>query len=315
MKKHFEVVPYYPEWPQIFEAEAKVIREALGDNCIEIHHIGSTSVPGLAAKPKIDVIAVVKNPSIVAQQLEKVDIQYRGEYNIPLHYGFSKRGTIDFNLHVYEEWHPEIELNICFRDYLRANNDARDTYARLKYELLSDESSFTKSNSDFSNYTLRKGEYIRTVLKEAGFNRLRMLKCNDQMEWNAAKYFRDTYFFSPLGIDDPYTWTFNHPEHAHLVLYQGTEIIGYAHIQFWPEDRAAIRILVIDEAKRNKKAGSVFLSLCEKWLKVSGVKSIHAESRPTSLGFYVKNGYIEMPFNDGDGHESDPQDIAVGKIL
>ena len=61
-RKHIEVVPYDPEWPEIFERESLKIREALGDNCIAIHHIGSTFVPGLAAKPKIDMIAVVKEP-------------------------------------------------------------------------------------------------------------------------------------------------------------------------------------------------------------------------------------------------------------
>ena len=61
--------------------------------------------------------------------------------------------------------------------------------------------------------------------------------------------------------------------------------------------------------------GSNFLRLIEKWLKSSGIKSIHAESRKESLGFYLKNGYAEMPFNDPDYYESDPSDIGVGKIL
>ena len=276
MKKIIEVVPYDPNWPHIYEKEAALIRQALGGNCLAIHHIGSTSVPGLAAKPKIDIIAVVQDPLLARDQLEKIGIQYRGEYNIPLHYGFSKRGDIDLNLHVYEEFHPEIELNLCFRDYLRSHPNKRDDYARLKEELIQDESSFTKENSPFTNYTLRKGDFIREVLREAGFNRIRMLKCNDNTEWAAAKHFRDTYFFGPHGIDDPYTWTFNHEEHAHLVLYQGTEIVAYAHIQFWPDKRAAIRIIATDENKRNQRFGSSFLTLIEKWLRSLGVKSIHA---------------------------------------
>ena len=142
-----------------------------------------------------------------------------------------------------------------------------------------------------------------------------MLKCNDDTEWSAAKHFRDTYFFAPQAIEDPYTWTFNHSEHAHLVLYEACEIIGYAHIQFWPNQRAAIRIIAVDEDKRNQNAGRVFLALIERWLKSIGVKSIHAESRKSSLGFYLKNGYTEMPFNDPEVHESDPNDVPVGKLL
>jgi GrpB-like predicted nucleotidyltransferase (UPF0157 family) len=61
MNKNVIVTSYNPHWPIIFEAEAIKIREALGDNCIAVHHVGSTSVPGLIAKPKIDIIAVVKD--------------------------------------------------------------------------------------------------------------------------------------------------------------------------------------------------------------------------------------------------------------
>lgn len=314
-KKSIEVSPYDPTWPQLFEIEAKLIKEALGQNCLHIHHIGSTAVPGLTAKPKIDILVVVKIPSAAREQLKKIGIQYRGEDNIPLQYAFSKRGKVDLNLHVYEESHPEIELNLLFRDYLRTHSTVRDEYALLKQELLSDQSSLIKHPSGFTHYTLRKGNFIRNILKKAGFDRLRILKCTDETEWNAAHYFRNKYFFSPHGISDPYTWTFNHPDHAHVVLYQGADIIGYIHIQFWPDNRAAIRIIVVDEDKRNKNAGSSFLRACEKWLKSLGLQSLHAESRPTSLRFYIKNDYIPMPFNDPNTHETDPQDIPVGKLL
>lgn len=310
-----QVVPYDPNWPRIFEQEAGRIKQALRDNFLEIHHIGSTSVPGLSAKPKIDIIAVVKDLTSARDQLEKIGIQYRGEYNIPLHYGFSKRGEVDLNLHVYEKSHPEIILNLTFREYLRAHSDVRDAYARLKEQLIQDESSLQKENSVFTNYTLRKGDFIRSVLKEAGFNQTRMLKCNDATEWAAAKHFRITYFFAPYGIEDPYTGTFNHENHAHLVVYQGVDIIGYAHIQFWPGSRAAIRIIAIDEDKRHKNVGSTFLKLIEKWLKTLNIKSIHAESRQSSLRFYLKNDYRHMPFDDPEGHEPDSSDVPVGKEL
>lgn len=119
--KHIDVLPYDPNWPMQFEFESAAIKKVLGNNCVVIHHIGSTSVPGLTAKPKIDIIVVVRDPISVIEKLETIGIQYRGEFNIPLHYGFSKRGTVDLNLHVYQEGHPEIELNLLFRDYLGTN--------------------------------------------------------------------------------------------------------------------------------------------------------------------------------------------------
>lgn len=313
--KEIKIVPYDPNWPHAFKVETNLIQMSIGDNFLEIHHIGSTAVPELIAKPKIDIILVVKDPFLARVQLEKINFQYRGEYNIPLHYGFSKRGQIDFNLHVYEKSHPEIELNLMFRNYLRQNPIERDAYGQLKKSLLQNESSHKKENALFSNYTLRKGDFIREILKKSGFNRFRILKCSDEKEWAAAKYFRDKYFFEPHGIKDPYTWTFNHSEHTHLNFYEGVEIVGYIHIQFWSDNRAAIRIIAVEENKRSKNLGSQFLSLIENWLKKINVKSIHAESRQSSLNFYLKNGYEKMSFNDPEGHESDASDVPVGKII
>ncbi|OJW73564.1 MAG: GNAT family N-acetyltransferase [Candidatus Amoebophilus sp. 36-38] len=316
--KAIEIVPYNPDWPKQFEIEAAKIKESLGDNCIAIYHIGSTSVPGLAAKPKIDIIVVVKDPASTITSLEAIGIQYKGEYNIPLHYGFSRRGDVDLNLHVYEDGNPEIELNLCFRDYLRKNAVARDEYMALKQNLLQEEDvSCKKSSSMFSEYTLGKDVFIRTILRQAGFNRLRFLKCTHYGEWNVARQFRQTYFFDKVPVSDPYEWTFKHPEHEHehVVLYQGTEIIGYAHIQFWKEYRSAIRIIVIDETKRNQGFGRYFVALIEKWLKAQGYKSIHIESSPESLQFYKCQGYSEMPFNDPDGYKNDSRDISLGKYL
>ncbi len=315
MSKNIVVTSYNPDWPWIFESEAVKIRKALGDNCLAVHHIGSTSVPGLAAKPKIDIIAVVRTLEKTSENLESIGFQYRGEYNIPLHGGFSKRAEVNVNLHVYEEGHPEIELNLLFRDYLRTHPEAREEYAKLKEALLQDKSSFEKNNSIFTGYNLGKDAFIRKIVKAAGFDRIRLMKCTHFAEWNAAKKLRQKYFFDLVPIVDPYTWTFDHIEHSHLILYQGVEIVGYAHIQFWPDQRAALRIFVIDEPYRHSGLGSRFLILCEQWLKRQGIKSIHVESRRSSHRFYLSHGYGEMPFNDPSGDATDPNDIAMAKFL
>ncbi len=311
-----EIKPYDRNWPHIFEKEALLIRQALGDNCIAIHHVGSTSVPGLAAKPKIDIIVVVRNLFFDKSQLEAVGYKYRGGFNIPLRRSFTIRtAERNINLHIFEENDPEIELNILFRDHLRENPSARDKYALLKYKLIAEESSHQKNASIYRGYTLGKHDFIQSILNQSGFKKHRFVLCTHTLEWAAAKHFRDTYFFGPHGIEDPYTWTFNHIDHAHLVLYQGTEIIAYAHIQFWPDHRSAIRIIAVHENKRNQNFGTRFLALIEKWLHSLGIKSIHAESRQSSLRFYLKNGYTEMSFNDPENHESDPNDVPVGKVL
>lgn len=313
--KKIEVTAYQSDWPEIFETEAIKIKEALGANCLAVHHIGSTAVPGLSAKPIIDMIVVVNNPEKAILPLENLGIKYKGEYNIPMRLYFSRLEGVEVHLHVYEEDHPEIELNLKFRDYLRSHPEARDEYAALKENLLKQKTSFEKNNSMFTGYNLGKDEFIRKILKAAHFDRIRILKCTHYAELDFAKNLRQKYFFDALSLTDPYVWTFNHKDHAHIILYKGVDMIGYAHIQFWPDQRAALRIFVIDEPHRHQGYGSQFLHLCEQWLKKEGIQSLHDEARPDSVQFYRKNGYSEMPFDDPSGELPSSQDIAMGKRL
>jgi GrpB-like predicted nucleotidyltransferase (UPF0157 family) len=95
-------------------------------------HVGSTSVSGLAAKPKIDIVAVAKDRKRAIIDSEKVGYAHRGEWNIPLKCGFTKRGATSVNLHLFfDEDHPGVELNLKFRDYLRAHSDVCAQYAAI----------------------------------------------------------------------------------------------------------------------------------------------------------------------------------------
>jgi len=85
-----EIVEYDPRWPKIFENEEGPIKEALGDNCLAIEHFGSTAVPDLSAKSKIDILAVVKDlSSLPISALERLGFENRGEV-IPSGRYFSK---------------------------------------------------------------------------------------------------------------------------------------------------------------------------------------------------------------------------------
>lgn len=134
-------------------------------------------------------------------------------------------------------------------------------------------------------------------------------------EFEVAKELRKKYFFGKHNIEDPYTWTFNHADHKHFVMYKDTEIIGYAHIQFFPQAQAVIRIIVIKSNDRNNGYGKQMLLLIEKWLKEQGVISIHAESTLEALGFYKKLGYNQMSFPEVTEHAHETNDVAMGKLL
>jgi len=316
MSSLIKIAPYNPAWPGLFAAKAEKIQKALGDNFIAIHHVGSTSVPGLAAKPKIDIIAVVRDLNLPDNTLTDLGFIYKGGFNLPLRKTYTlRRPSISVNLHIFEEDDPEIELNLLFREYLKGNPDALEKYAKLKEKLVKEESSHFKNNSIYNGYTLGKNHFIQEVVKLTGFDKIRFVICTHYTELETAKNFRQKYFFDHAGIKDPYHWTFNHLEHEHLMLYLGTQIIGYAHIQLWKDMRAAMRIIVIDEPYRSQNYGAHFLRLIEKYLKMKGIKSLHAESSPAALEFYRKEGYVDMQFNDPDGYESDERDTPVGKIL
>ena len=86
--KMIEVVPYDTSWPNVFDIEAKKIKAALGNSFASIHHVGSISVPDLAAKPKIDIIACVNHLDFDHQGLANLNYEYRGGFNLSLRKSF-----------------------------------------------------------------------------------------------------------------------------------------------------------------------------------------------------------------------------------
>jgi GrpB-like predicted nucleotidyltransferase (UPF0157 family) len=265
--KRIEVVPYNPDWPEIFESEKKIISAALGDNLIAIHHIGSTSVPELVAKPKIDIVAVAWDRRKAIIDLEKAGYTHKGEWNIPLKCGLSKRGASNVNLHLFfDENHPEVELNLKFRDYLRDHPTARGEYAALKTKILKDEDAHQKSERSFLPvYTVQKRSFIDNIIKNTGFNRLRVLKCATDDEWTAARRFRGTQANPTIDTS---------PNNEHFVLYRGVEIIGYADIHIVSESEATVDVF----ENPDQEAASYFKDVIKEWMEVHGYQNISRHS-------------------------------------
>ena len=313
MTSIIEVVPYRNEWPGLFAAEARLIAQALGDNCLAVHHIGSTAVPGLAAKPVIDLLPVVKNIVEVDQSaaaMLQLGYHVHGESGMLFRRYFSKGGDKrTHNVHAYEEGNPEIERYLKFRDWMIAHPEDREAYATLKKELA------LKYPHDILNYCMGKDEFVATIDAKTGFDGMRVVQALTDREWQAVRLLRQKYFFDKVPMPDPYTWTFHHAGHVHLVLYKVNKIVGYAHIQLWPDKRSALRIIVIDELNRNSGIGSHFLKICERWLKEQGIKTLNIKSSPEAYPFYGKHAYSHMPFDDPDGYKGDARDIAIGKSL
>lgn len=252
--KQIKIVPYDPEWPILFEQEASRIKKALGDNCIALHHVGSTSVPGLLAKPKIDIIAVVRKLSETPALLENVGYPLKGEFNIPFHLVFDKRGINNVNLHLYEEGNPEIELNLRFRDYLRQHPEAVNAYAELKQILLSRPESNERIPMGFSKYNLGKDKFIKDILNRAGFNGICLRYCTHHDEWEVAEQ------LNPSLTEDKAP-----EENIHFVIYEGPEVVGYALISFSENENAKIAKLILIPEKEYLEPQ--FTNLCNIWIQ------------------------------------------------
>ena len=133
-----ELRAYDPEWPHRYEQEAARIRDALGERVRLMEHIGSTAVPGLAAKPIIDIVAAVDDSSDEKSYLPALeDLGYRLRLREPDWYEHRVfLGPDDrVNLHIFTQGAPEIDRMIRFRDRLRANEHDRRRYEERKREL------------------------------------------------------------------------------------------------------------------------------------------------------------------------------------
>jgi len=161
---------YNPDWPGLFNSEEEVLTNACKNKIIKIEHIGSTSIPGLPAKPTIDMIAGVKSleianrliPTICSLGYEYISIF---EVDMPERRYFVKEGEFADLIHIHmvvvdsDFW----RRHIAFRDYLRNHLELCDEYGKLKQKLAKE------YGSDRGGYTDAKSEFIQRVQTLAGF--------------------------------------------------------------------------------------------------------------------------------------------------
>ena len=160
-RRVIRIVEYDSDWPGRFEAHAGRIAGALGRAALRIEHVGSTSVPGLAAKPIIDILVVVTDSadeSAYLPQLEAAGYVLRVREPDWNEHRMFRTPEADVHVHVYSASCPEIERNLTFRDRLRRNGDDRTRYEQTKRELAA------KEWPDMNAYAEAKTEVIESIL-------------------------------------------------------------------------------------------------------------------------------------------------------
>lgn len=205
-------------WDYIYQKEEKLLRNFLKDNVIEIHHIGSTSIPNLVAKPQIDIVLSVCDLERSIKQLELAGYVYKGEFNIPFRYFFGKnQAETKINLHVVLDKAPEMIGFLKFRDYMRSHPEAVQEYADLKISI-ADKLPSMKKYSFLNEYTLLKDDFIRNILRKSGFEGLCM---RFVVHHNEEKYEHTVCSLHNYVIKS---------EDMRFVFYRGAEVIGYANV-------------------------------------------------------------------------------------
>jgi len=159
-------VPHDPAWKETFEAEAAALRSALGDEALAVHHIGSTSVPGLRAKPTIDVLIEVREIGKLEgfePEMARRGYEAWGEYGIPGRRFFTKdRGPERLcNVHAFEAGSPEVERHLAFRDHLIQHPETARAYGDLKENLAE------RFPADMEAYMEGKDAFIKETEREA----------------------------------------------------------------------------------------------------------------------------------------------------
>ena len=159
------LVDYDPRWPGLFEAEAERLRESLAPLSISLEHVGSTAIPGLCAKPVLDVLAGYDDPARLPEciaALVAAGYVHRGEQEIPGR-EFFRRGTPRaYHVHLARREGAFWQDHLRFRDALRADPALRDGYARVKRELAA------KHPTDRESYIEGKTSFVNDVLRQAG---------------------------------------------------------------------------------------------------------------------------------------------------
>ena len=162
------VVPYDEGWEQDYLAIAAEISEALGKRAVAIEHVGSTAVPGLSAKPIIDIDVVIRDYSAfdaVVHALQSIGYYHEGDLGIAGREAFGYDGKTHLqkhHLYVCPQDSPELKRHTAFRDYMRAHPDAAREYGRVKEEGAS------LHPNDIEGYIEHKSAFIGRIYRELG---------------------------------------------------------------------------------------------------------------------------------------------------
>ena len=302
MPQHVTVAGYDPAWPALFRKEKGIVEDILGDCCLAVYHIGSTAVPGLAAKPVIDIMAAVKDLCLIDGKRDAfaaAGYQWLGEYGIAGRRYLRKGGDErTHQIHVFQEGdRANLMRHLAVRDYLIAHEDVREEYGWIKEELAlrfpydiegycdGKEAFVRKLEGKALREYVREGKDIGILLRPFGKDR-----ADDLMEIfvlaiqrTCAKDYseeqRDAWA-SSLGKD---ALAARLESSLALLAFLGDRPIGFGNL----EGGRHLDLLYVHPDYQGLGAGSMICAA----LEAHAGGYFHAEASLTARGFFQRRGY------------------------
>jgi len=286
-----KLAPYTAEWKRLFEQEKALLQAAIGPHVLEIQHVGSTSIPGMVAKPIIDIgIAVTsfEGARVCIRPIEQLGYDYRGENGIPRRHFFVKGEARTHHLHINEIDSREWENHVLFRDYLIQHGGLAEEYAALKAELAQ------RYPTDREAYLEGKAPFIERVLEMARSAMCEIRQATVEHCRGLAKVQVDSYRTAYAGLfPRPYLEHFAYEEQEQdwlELLTAGTDdillvalstqeqVLGYvlarAKPDIYPGYDAEILALHVRQRFQQRGIGRALLSQAVKGLEARGCESV-----------------------------------------
>ena len=301
MGKPVTVVPYDPRWPEEFGKIRAELEDAL-KACssrfrLRIEHVGSTSVPGLAAKPVIDLDLVIPSMEAfhaVKDALEQAGYRHEGDLGIPSREAFRYDGKphlMKHHLYVCPEDSPELRRHLTFRDRLRSRPDEAEEYGRIKTEAAA------RYPEDMDAYIAAKSPFIETVYRRCGLISSIRQACREDAE-RIAEILTFCYRmnFYPVFLDDDYYFGDMRVDHVaarlgedpgfpeRFFVYDDGAVKAFAQI-----DGDELKKLFVEPCCQEKGIGS---TLFDYVTAEKGARMLWAlEKNTRAIRFYERHGF------------------------
>ena len=296
-RREVVIADYDPQWPRRFDAERERIGSALGGAALRIEHIGSTSVPGLAAKPIVDVLVAVSDvsdESSYGPALERAGYELRVREPEHRMYRTQER---DVHVHVWNEGDPVVERHLVFRDRLRASPADRSEYERLKRSLAQ------REWSDVNHYADAKGPLIKSILARARQSQIRRARSSDTRA--VADLLGELGYSTELDAAAVQIGRLLHRDDAGVLLYEDDDgepvgLITYHvfDLIYRPRPHCRVTALAVRADRRRRGVARALLEAVEEIARIRGCFRLELTTRPDrddALRFYEACGFEERP--------------------